>query len=719
VLTRALLTVVLAAVCAGARSFPEHSDPVELARNVTIYRDRYGVPHVFGRTDNSTVFGFAYAQAEDAFPRIEENFILALGRGAEIHGWSSLDEDKLNHTLAIPALARNEYDHLPKRMRDLCDAFAAGLNYYLAHHPEIRPKLLARMEPWYPLALIRYIYYQTGFARDSKIRAYLHNDPYRYETGHVGSNAWAIGPSKSSSGYSILLINPHLPFFGPAQVYEGHIHSDTGWNFSGYTRFGFPFPYVGHNEYLGWASTDNAANVVDLFAETFDDPANPLAYRYANGYRLAKERSECIRIRTASGFESYRYKVTATHHGPIISEDRNKRVALRMAKFDSGGWLFEWYSMTRARSLRQFKASLAPLNMLFGNIMYADRRGNTFFLYNAAVPRRDLKFDWAEPLDGANPATEWHGYHSVSELPQLINPKTGWMQNCNTSPFVLTSSGNPDPKRYVPYMVRETDKSNGDNPRGQASRRILSQNGKFNFEQLAGATFDTHVIEADRLLPALMSDLARGKSTADLSKRLHDDSRLTDVRDELSAWNHDSSVSSVAMTVFSLWHERQSHADRVGLNAPDERVSSLNVVLDTLVTQFGTWRVPWGDLNRIQRPDEVDSFPFEKTQFSDARASLAVPGVNGRDGAAFTLDSTVVDGQQRYYGTFGATYIAVIEFGSRIRASSVHVFGSSANPQSRHYTDQSTLYATKQLKPAYFTLLEIRANLESEYHPGN
>ena len=404
------LTLLCASVVAGQQSRRMTSNLIDadrLARTVTIYRDTYGVPHVFGYTDASTVFGFAYAQAEDNFWRVEENFILALGRGSELYGEKSLNEDRLNHALEIPRLARAEYSRLDRKMRTLCDAFAAGFNYYLTKHPEAHPRLLTRIEPWYMLAFIRYNYFQNGFARDRNLTGDLQtaeND--RALADNVGSNGWVIAPKRSKTGHAMLLINPHLPFFGPGQVYEGHVHSEEGWNFTGYTRFGFPFPYVGHNDDLGWVSTDNAADLEDVYAETFDDPKRPLAYRYGTGYRLAMERIEEIRVKTGTGVEVRRFKMIKTHHGPILSAKDGKLLAIRMAKFESDGWLREWYEMTSARTLAEFKAALRPQNMLFGNVMYADRQGNTYYLYNGAVPRRDPRFDWAKPLDGSDPATE-------------------------------------------------------------------------------------------------------------------------------------------------------------------------------------------------------------------------------------------------------------------------------------------------------------------------
>jgi penicillin amidase len=713
--TQLLLTLLLVVMVAPVHSKSSRTTPSEtalapesLARTVTIYRDKYGVPHVFGRTDASTVFGFAYAQAQDNFWRVEENFISALGRASELYGEKRLDEDRLNRALQIPRLAQEEYGRLDPHMRLLCDSFAAGFNYYLAQHREVKPRLLSKIEPWHTLAFIRYNYYQNGFARDRNLRqlplhsANLENDLKPY----TGSNGWVVGPSKSATGHALLFINPHLPFFGPGQVYEGHVHSDEGWNFTGYTRFGFPLPYVGHNENGGWVSTDNAADLTDVYSETFDDPARPLAYKYGKEYRLATERTEEIRVQTAGGVETRRFTIRATHHGPILGARDGKLLAIRMAKFEADGWLREWYDMTKARSLAAMKRAMTPLNMQFGNVMYADRQGNTWYLYNGAVPRRDPRFDWTKPLDGSDPATEWQGYHTIDELPQLTNPATGWMQNCNTTPFLLTSEGNPDPKKFPAYMVQE-----GDNARGAISREILAGKAKFTFDEWRNLAFDRRVMNAGKRLPGLTSALKAqlDSNSLDAATRV----RLRDVHETLSSWNYQSTNDSVAMTLFSLWHDRVSRDRAADAGTPGKQLAALSEVLTTLERDFGTWEVAWGELSRLQRIDES-----RNEEFRDANASIPVSGVNGNDGAVFTLYVTPVEGQKRRYGVAGGSYVSVVEFGPKVRAFSVHTFGASGDPKSRHFMDQAALYARGEFKPAWLDLAEIRANLEASYHPG-
>jgi acyl-homoserine lactone acylase PvdQ len=357
--------------------------------------------------------------------------------------------------------------------------------------------------------------------------------------------------------------------------------------------------------------------------------------------------------------------------------------------------------MTRARNLAEMKRAMAPLNMLFGNVMYADREGHTWYLYNGAVPRRDPRFDWRAPVDGSDPATEWQGYHTMDELPQLTDPATGWMQNSNNSPFLLTSEGNPDSTRFPRYMVVE-----GDNPRALISRRILAGTSSWTFDQWARIAFDTRVVMADSLLPLLARDLASlPRDSSDAGRRVRD------AVDTLLAWNHRADTGSVATTLFVHWRDRLG--PRRDSLSPAERVGLLGMVLDTLHHRFGRWMVRWGEVNRLQRIDEA-----ARQQFSDDRPSLAVPGVGGGDGAVFTFYANDAPGQKARYGQAGGTYVSVVEFGPQVRALTVHTFGASGHPDSPHFFDQAPLYAAGQFKPGWFTLAEVRANAEQVYRPG-
>jgi penicillin amidase len=704
-----ILLILFACLC--GRPATAQASAESFARSVTIYRDTYGVPHIFGPADASVTFGLAYAQAEDNFAHLEDNFIRALGRAAEVHGEEALADDQLARALEIPRLAREEYERAAPRMRALYDAYAAGLNLYLDRHPETKPQLLRKMESWYPLALMRFKYHQGEFVGYAGLRL---DDlrvavPEASDEPAQGSNAWAIAPARSATGHAMLLINPHVPFFGPAQYYEAHVHSDEGLNFSGVGRYGLPFLYMGHNEVLGWTHTDNYSDIGDLYVETFDDPSDPLAYRYGEGRRKATRWTEEIRVKTAKGLDPRSFTFRKTHHGPILAEHEGKPLAVRLAKLEEGGWLEQWYEMTRARSLAEFKTALRRGAIPYMNITYADREGNIFYVYNGAVPRRSPQFDWRRPVDGSDPRTEWQGYHSFDELPQLTNPASGFVQNCNSTPFATTSSENPKPTDFPAYMIGPEI----DNPRAQVSKRILTGQEKFTFEEWIRAATDTRVLEAETRIPEIIAEW-EGLRQENAARA----DALAPLIAELRAWDRVSRTDSAAMTLFTEWRRRWGPS-YVGKGSW-ERLHALEEVRQELERDWGTWRVAWGEINRLQRVHWSGSEPF-----SDARASLPVPGSPGWVGIVFNFNHQRGDGKpgiaagsKRRYGIAGNSYVAVVEFGPKVRARSIVYFGQSADPKSPHYFDQGPLYARGEFKPAWFTLEEIKANLDRAYHPG-
>lgn len=687
----------------------------DLARSVTIYRDTYGVPHIYGPTDASVVFGFAYAQAEDNFPLLEETVIRSIGRAAEVHGEERLRDDQVARALEFPRLSREEHERTSPAMRTLYDAYAAGLNYYLAKNPQVRPQLLHRFEPWHALAVLRYKYYQLEFIgyaglKPDDLRVAMSETEPQAERPQ-GSNAWAVTPARSASGHAMLLINPHIGFFGPAQYYEAHIHSDEGWNFSGVGRYGLPFPYMGHNETLGWTHTDDYPDIGDLYVETFDDPSAPLAYRYGNGHRTATQWTEEIRVKTDKGVESRRFTFRKTHHGPILSEHEGKPVAVRLAKLEEGGWLDQVYEMTKARSLAEFKTALRRTAIPYMNITYADRDGNIFYVYNGSVPRRSTKFDWLKPVDGSNPETEWLGYHPFEDLPQVLNPPSGFVQNCNSTPFATTTAGNPDPAKHPKYMIGwEVD-----NARARVSKEILTAQEKFTFDDWVRLGTDTRVLEAGKFLPDLLAEWEKlQKEDAPRAEA------LAPLIAELRGWDRVSRIDSVPMTLFMDWIGRVREIPEAD-KEPWRLVRALEAIRRDLERDWGTWRVAWGEVNRLQRTHWSGAEPF-----SDARPSLPVPGGPGPVGIVFNFyvrrDTAVnpgaAAGTKRRYGTAGNSYVSVVEFGPAVRARSIVYFGQSGDPASPHYFDQAPLYARGAFKPAWFTLEEIKANLERAYHPG-
>jgi acyl-homoserine lactone acylase PvdQ len=525
-----------------------------------------------------------------------------------------------------------------------------------------------------------------------------------------GSNMWAIGPAKSASGHAMLFINPHTPFFGAWHRYEAHLHSDEGWNISGFAMLGKPYIHSGFNDSLGWSHTNSGVDFADLYTEQFDNPKHPLAYRYGNGYRLATEWNEEIKVKTEKGIEVRRYKLRKTHHGPVIALRHGKALSVRVARHQEGGLLEQKYAMSKARTFEEFKAAMGRRAITGSNTIYADRAGNIYYLHGNAIPRRSLKFDWSWAVDGSNPETEWQGYHALSELPQLTNPKSGYLQNCNSTPFLTTSEGNPIEADYPKYMVSVSEY---DNPRARNSRRILSGQEKFTFEEWARATTDRRVLAAEDLIPRLAQDWERLKSSNPARAE-----KLKAAVAELKAWDQVSTIESPAMTLFTRWVERSY--GKLGAytltnnQSATVRLGALEKATSELERDFGTWRVAWGEVNRLQRIHTSGN----QEPFSDERPSLPVAGGSVNLGIIFAFNTVEVKGSKRRYGTSGNTYVGVVEFGPQLQARSIRVFGQSADPTSPHYFDQAALYAKGEFKPAWFTLPEIKAHAERVYHPG-
>lgn len=668
------------------------------AARTTIYRDTYGVPHVYGQTDADAVFGLAYARAEDEFGRVEHATIRALGRWSELEGKRRLGWDLLVRSLEVERLSRLEYEAMDPATRAITEAWADGLNYYLHSHPEVEPRLIHRFEPWYLPARQR-----SFFLR---MVAGFHLQYPELIAVSEGSNAWAIAPSRTASGNAMLLANPHVALNEP---YEGHAHSEQGLNVSGFFVFGlFALPIIGHNEDLGWSATVNLVDVVDHYALDFDDPSEPLAYRYGEGHRMASRWTDSVAVLSVGGVEQRYATLTTTHLGPIVAERDGKQVALAVAGWEQGGLLEQQLAMAKARDLPEFKAALDRRALIYHNIVYADRHGQIYYVYNGAVPRRDPNFDWSGTVPGNDPATAWQGYLSVDELPHVESPPSGFVQSSNSSPFVTTTGGNPRAENFAPYIVGPE----GDNIRSRTARALLARTSDLTLEGLADLIFDTYVPEAEHNIVALLQEweaIAPEMRTARVAEAVH----------LLAGWDRRSSTTSVAATVFFQWFERLHRAHRAAdgeliVTGPerDELVPALAATLDELESLWGRWDVPWAEVNRIQRPDP------DTGEFDDARRSFPTAGANSLTGILFNVGARRSGEQGRRYGTSGSSFVSAMEFGDRVRAYSIVPYGASRNPDSPHYEDQAPLFASGEMKPAWFRQDEIEGNLEVAYRPG-
>ena len=673
------------------------------SEEVQIYRDDWGVPHIFSDTDAGSVYGYVYAQAEDNFWQVEDTIIQALGRYAEVVGEAGLAADYLNRALQLTELAQREWRGLSAETKSLTRAAAAALNQYV--NDSAQPaRLIERFEPWHFLAVSRFTTYQlfvfnrarinnaeiAAFAGQALASSHFEEGSLALASSsaiadaqaHAGSNTWAVAPSRSKSGKAMLFINPHQPFFGPGQWYEGHLHSKQGLHFSGAGFFASPFPTIGHNERLGWSHTVNEPDTVDVYVLEVDDLHNPTSYAYDDGRRDIETWTDSINVKTEDGVQSRSFTFRRSHHGPVVAVRGNHALAVRMAKFEEGGQLKQRYDMLRSSNLAEFQAALGQLATPMFNTMYADVEGNIYYAYYGAVARRDPQFDWTQPVDGSTSATEWDGYHPLHELPTLTNPQSGYLQNCNATPFLATGgNGNLDASRYPRYMAPEPD-----NNRSRMSRILLGGDAKLSFRDLERLSWDTRVLEADVTIPALAQEVAARDLPASLRKRAQRALRM------LSRWNRRAEIDSPATSLYFYWR----HAQRqLGQQDP---VDAFNYALDYMQDTYGGWDVPWGEINRVQR-----SHTSGAAGFDDEAESLPVAGGPGNPfGTIFNFYARPEQGRRKMYGVAGHSYVSLVAFDAPLTARSIITFGASADPESPHYFDQARLFAKMKYKPAWF-----------------
>ncbi|MEM8930653.1 MAG: penicillin acylase family protein [Acidobacteriota bacterium] len=697
-LTTCTMAVALTA-CSGAPA-PNDPPPLDttsalqpdrerldaLAASVTIHRDAFGVPHVFGPTDASVVFGATYARAEDEFDAVEGAIIKLLGRAASVSGPEWLRWDTFLRKLRIEEHSKAEYFAASREVQALCDAFADGMNVFLEQHPEVEPRLIEHFEPWH--ALVGYRLFHVSGIDGATLEQIGQAGVLDRFTGYLASTGWAIGPTKSASGNAMLLINPHIPLDAP---YEFSLHSEEGLQVSGQVAYGIGIlPISGHNGHSGWAITANQPDINDVYVESFD-PDEPLRYRSGEQTKLAIRWHEQIESRTADGSEPISKTFERTHHGPIFIDDEGRKVALKVAKLETGGLLQQFYDMSRAHDLEQFKAAIAPMNMTYNNLVYADRDGHIFYLYGGAVARRSEQFDWSRPVDGSNPETEWGDFHAWYELPHLEDPEIGYVQSSNNSPYRTTNAQNPDPSTYPEYLFH----SERDTSIARRSRQILDGAETITFAQWAALAFDTYLPTADADIVRVAAELRRLRE-----QRPDEASELAEAVELLEGWDRRAGADSIASSVYVAFFHTETRATEFPM------LDRLRQALAQLEAGYGTWRTPMGDFVRLRRPS------------ASAETSLPTAGLPFYMGAIFTFNTTVDADSNMAYGHHGHSYVGVVELGDPVRARSVLAYGASRDPRSPHFFDQAPLYARGAMKPALFDSRRILEAAVKSYSPG-
>ncbi len=722
--------------CASSRVPPAHtSAPTaedlrweQRAQRVTIVRDDWGIAHVHGRTDADAVFGMSYAQAEDDFARIETNYLTALGRLAEAEGEAALWQDLRARLFVDPETLQRHYADSPAWLHALMDAWADGLNYYLASNPVVKPRVLMRFEPWMALAfsegsiggdiervelepLAAFYASAGGSSSSAAVQRARHDDDEP-----TGSNGFAIAPRNTTAGRALLLINPHTSFYFRSEL---QMTSDEGLDAYGAVTWGQFFVYQGFNARVGWMHTSSGADSVDEYAEAIVGaarPGEPPRYRYGHEQRALVVRPITIAVRTETGIDRRSFTTYRSHHGPIVRADGDKWIAARLMEKPIEA-LSQSFARTKARDLAAFRETMELHADSTNNTIYADADGHIAYFHPQFVPRRDDRFDWTRPVDGSDPATEWTGVHDVEDSPYVLDPPGGWVMNTNNWPYTAAGTASPKRDRFPRYMD-----SAGENPRGLQAVRVLAGRTGFTLAALRDAAFDRRLIAFETLIPQLLAaygalppaDPARG--------------RLAEPIATLRAWDFRWSADSIATTLAvswgdELWDEAAAAARRGSKSpwdilaadvAPARRIAALGAAVDRLSTDFGSWRIPWGELNRYQRIETRGRAPA----FDDEAASIAVPFTSARWGSLASYGARTYPGTKRRYGTSGNSFVAVVEFGPQVRARAVTTGGASGNPGSPHYLDQAQRYVAGDLRDVYFDPADLAKHTVVRYRPG-
>ena len=681
----ALVAAIVIATDAGRHVGAAPQSPT--AASTDILWDTFGVPHIFAPDLTNALYAFGWAQMQSHGDLILRLYGQARGRGAEYWGAEYADSDRWVRKMGVPARAARWAKEQDAAMREPLDAFVAGINAFAKAHGD---RLAGNVKVVLPitvadvLAHAQRVIHFTFLANPQQI------DAQGRRWSDAGSNAWAVAPARSASGHSLLLANPHLPWNDLFTWYESQIVT-PGFMAYGATLVGAPAPAIAFNNRLGWTHTNNTIDAADLYELQLSGDG----YRWNDAVRAFDTRVEVLKIRQPDGsMTEERLTIKESVHGPVVRELPGKALALRVAGLDQPNLASQYWNMIRARSLPEFEAAQRPLQMPFFTVMYADIEGHIMHLFGGRTPVRPAgDYDWANIIPGTSSSTLWTSTHPYSELPRVVDPPSGWLQNANDPPWTTTSPAAIDANAFPRYMA----------PRGMALRpqqssALLMADSSITFDEFGQYKHSTHMLLADRVLGDLIpAAKAAGGVAAEAAA-------------VLEKWDRSADAGSRGAVLFEAWYRllvrrgqiyatRWSEADPLntpkGLGNIPVAVQVLAEAAAQVVKVRGAIDVAWGDVYRLRvggRDLPANGGPgdlgiFRVVQFSEDK-----------------------DGKMR--ATSGDSYVATIEFGPTVRARSLITYGNASQPGSPHAGDQIELFAAKQLKTVWLVRADIEKNLE-------
>ena len=719
------LIVIIAVACtAFAFQAPKDQDIArweKQARNITIIRDNWGIAHIYGKTDADTVFGTVYAQAEDDFNRVETNYINAMGRLAEAEGESKIYQDLRMKLFIQPDALKQQYSASPAWLQTLMNAYADGLNFYLYKHPQVKPRVIQRFEPWMALSFtegsiggdiekVNLNQLEAFYGKTAPSHPSAAQDDEFAEPG--GSNGMAVAPSNTAAHHALLLINPHTSFFFRSEL---QMVSEEGLNTYGAVTWGQFFIYQGFNDRAGWMHTSSGVDAIDEYLETVVKKGDRFYYKYGAEERPITSTEIAVPYKTDHGMAEKKFTVYRTDHGPVVRELNGKWVSFRIMQEPIKA-LTQSYTRTKARDYKSYLLTMELKANSSNNTIFADADGDIAYWHGNYIPRRDTKFDWTKPVDGSNPETEWHGLLAVDETPHLLNPKSGWLFNVNNWPWSAAGPSSPKKENYPPYV-----ENGGESARGLHATRVLQNKKDFTLDSLIHAAYDSYLPWFEKPMPALLKAWDQAPASNPLKAKLTDQIAL------LRPWDYRWGATSVPTSLAVFWGEEVrrpviAEARREGMSVEDyiatkvpaeQLLQSLSAASEKLASDFGSWKTPWGDINRYQRLTGDIVQPF-----NDAGPSIPVAFTSSQWGSLASFAARAYSGTKKWYGASGNSFVAVVEFGDKVRAKAVTAGGESGDPKSPHFNDEAKRYAAGDLREVYFYRAQLKGHTEREYHPG-
>jgi len=664
------------------------ADPTELASRATVYRDTYGVPHIYAQDDDSLYFAFGYAHAQDHLEAMLQSYRIAAGTMAEVFGPAHFSSDRESRLFRYRSLAVDRYGTVDPRVRRAVESFVLGINAYIEQHPGEVPAWAGRAEPVDPIALLRYIIISQFILQPNGIGTPT--------PGLAGCNAWALGPPRSGTGRAMLYGALHFPWSGPLRLYEAHLVTPL-MNVSGATFLGIPFIMFGHNQHIAWTHTLNKPDVVTPYAEQTVWGTTP-KYVYGDELRNMYVKQETIAVNDPDGPPSAVVDLAYTSHGPVVSSRGMSALAVRVSGFDEVNFLLQWYLFNRATNLQEFEDAASRMLVPVLNTVYADTGGTVYHLYNAKLPRKSGQFDWNMPVAGWLPFTEWVGFFPFHILPRSVNPPCGYVLNCNNAPWFLGDCTGIFPMNFPVYLSKETTLL-----RAQRAANLIGTRNAVSLEEMLAFAWDTHVLLAERAVPIF-------QRIYELRWRELDDpeGHFRHAMKILSEWNRSADTDQVAVALFRTWWLNYLRlmpdmppevvAERLVSPTPQEEefaMQALAQAVNSMVREYGRVDVPWGRVHRMKRGQA--EFPVSGCDSLDTLHQVSCERNIGRV----------------WYGDSGDAFIMVVHLSNPVEAYTMMPFGNSANPDSVHYADQASLFSKKMFKPAWYRLKDILSNLES------